>query len=891
MRSKNYVLRITNYITNMKKSIYVLMIALIFCMNNTIKAQDKPAYLNTSLSFEQRAADLVSRMTLDEKILQMQNESPALPRLNIIQYDWWSEGLHGVARNGIATVFPQAIGMAATWDTDLIYKEADVISTEARAKHNEALMKGTINSCQGLTFWSPNINIFRDPRWGRGQETYGEDPYLTSRIGVSFVKGLQGNDPKYLKVVSTPKHYAVHSGPEPMRHTFDARVSKRDLYETYLTAFHDLIVEGGAYSIMGAYSSYDGVPCCASKLLLTDILRKKWGFKGYVVSDCGAVGDIAEGHKYAKSSESAAALAVKAGCDLTCGGEYVALKEAVKKGLITEKEIDVSLTRLMLARMKLGMFDPPSMVKYQNIPATANDTKESRDLARKVACESMVLLKNQNNLLPLDKSKIKSIAVIGPYIKRDDILYGNYNGISSKPVTFLDGIKNKLGDKVNISYTIGVNPYDEGGELATVPSENLKTPYGKEGLLGEYFDNPELTGKPVLSQIDKNMEFYWDKNSPGKGIPEDYFSVRWTGTITPPETGTYELGVTSDDRSRFYFDDTLKVNNWRPCEVNVMKSFKVKMEKGKEYKIRMEYADSVDWAGIRFRWKKINTDIELETNKALLVNAIKIAKTADVIIVFAGISANIEGEEMSLNLKCFKGGDRVCLDIPEEQLRIIKALKNLGKPIVLVLTSGSALSINWENDNIPAILQAWYPGEEGGNAVADVLFGDYNPAGRLPVTWYKSANDLPDFSNYNMKGRTYRYFNGKTLYPFGYGLSYTYFQYFDMKLSKDKISNKESVKVSVKVTNNGNRDGEEVVQLYVKNLTSKQPQPIKSLKGFKRIALKKGESKTIELTLKADDLKYFDETKDDFIIEAGDYEVQIGASSEDIKLKEILKVK
>ncbi len=695
----------------MKKTLLLLSISIFICINNTSKAQDTASYLNTSLSFEERAANLVSKMTLEEKILQMQNDAPAIPRLNIIHYNWWSEGLHGVGFNGIATVFPQAIGMAATWDTELIYKEADIISTEARAKHYEALKKGSMTFCQGLTFWSPNINIFRDPRWGRGQETYGEDPFLTARIGVSFVKGLQGSDPKYYKVISTPKHYAVHSGPEPLRHTFDCKVSKRDLYETYLSAFEALIKEGGAYSIMGAYSSYDGVPCCASDLLLTDILRKKWGFKGFVVSDCGAIGDIYAGHNYVKAADTACALAVKAGCDLTCGGEYTALADAVKKGLISEKEIDVSVNRLMLARMKLGMFDPASLVLYQHISTTNYATKYHKSFARKVACESMVLLKNENNILPLDKKKIKSIAVIGPYISRDDILYGNYNGVSAKPVTFLQGIRNKLGDSITINYTKGVNPIDEGGALTTVPSDYLKTPDGKEGLLGEYYNNPDLKGKPVFSQIDKNMEFYWDKNSPGKGVPEDKFSVRWTGSITVPETGGYELGVVSDDRSRLYFEDSLKINNWSPCQMNVMKTCKVMMEKGKQYKIKMEFADSADWAGIRFRWKKDNTATEQGNDEVLLAKAVAMTQASDVAIVYAGISSNIEGEEMSIDLKCFKGGDRICLDIPEEQLTLIKALKATGKPIILVLTSGSALSINWENDNFPAILQAWYPGE------------------------------------------------------------------------------------------------------------------------------------------------------------------------------------
>ena len=874
------------------KRVTLFIIAFIVLIINTLKAQDKPAYLNTTLSFEQRAADLVSRMTLDEKIIQMQHEAFAIPRLGIPYYNWSGECLHGIVNEGgNATVFPQAIAMAATFNPDLIYQEADVISTEARAWYYLCINNNDIKGVhKGLTFWSPNINIFRDPRWGRGQETYGEDPYLTSRIGVAFVKGLQGDNPKYFKIISTPKHYAIHSGPEPMRHQFNAVTSKRDVFETYLPGFEACIKEGGAFSVMGAYSSYLNTPCCASDLLLNDILRKKWGFKGYVVSDCGAITDIYVGHKYAADEAKAAAVAVKAGCDITCGTEYPALKDAVAKGYITEKEIDVSMTRLMLARMKLGMFDPPEMVPYSNTKASEIEAPEHRKLALKVAHESIVLLKNQNNLLPLDLTKIKSIAVIGPYIQREDILYGNYNGMSKKPVTFLKGIKNKVGDNVKVTFTKGVSSYDEGGALITVPSSNLKTPDGKEGLLGEYFDNPELVGKPVHSQVDTNMEFYWDKNSPAPNVPKDFFSVRWTGTITPPETGTYDLGVVSDDRSRLFVNDKLLIDNWRPCDVNIVKTCKVKMEEGKAYNIKMEYADSVDWAGIRFRWKKDNSEQESETKETLLSKAVSLSKQADVTIVFAGISANIEGEEMSINLKCFKGGDRICLDIPEEQLTLIKALKATGKPIVLVLTNGSALSINWENENIPAIIEAWYPGEEGGNAVADVLFGDYNPAGRLPVTFYKSANDLPDFNNYNMEGHTYRYFRGKALFPFGYGISYTKFEYTNIKLSKTKISANESITVTATIKNTGSKDGDEVVQLYVKDLTSKQVQPIKSLKGFKRISLKKGESKSVELTLKADDLKYYDETKDDYIIEQGNYEIQVGASSDDIKLSVSIEI-
>ncbi|MEI8204373.1 MAG: glycoside hydrolase family 3 C-terminal domain-containing protein [Bacteroidota bacterium] len=871
----------------MKNFLKIALSVLCMFTFQQIKAQETPAYKNSKLPFETRVNDLISRMTLDEKIAQMQNEAVAIPRLDIPYYNWSGECLHGIVNEGSnATVFPQAIGMAATWNPDLIGQEADVISTEARAWYYLCLKNNDVKGVhKGLTFWSPNINIFRDPRWGRGQETYGEDPFLTARIAVSFVKGLQGNDARYFKLISTPKHYAVHSGPEPLRHKFDAVATKRDVFETYLPAFEACIREAGAFSVMGAYSSYLNTPCCASKFLLNDILRKKWGFGGYVVSDCGAIDDIWVGHSYVNSQAKAAAAAVKAGCDITCGTEYNALKEAIEKGFITEKEMDVSLSRLMLARMKLGMFDPPAMNPYSNIAASEIESPEHRKLALKVAHQSIVLLKNQNHFLPLNANTIKSIAVIGPYIQRDDVLYGNYNGISKQPVTFLKGIKNKVGDKIKIEFTRGVKPYDEGGALTTVPAEYLKTADGKRGLIGEYFDNAELIGKPVFIQVDTNMEFYWDKNSPAPNVPADNFSVRWTGTITPPESGNYDLGVVSDDRSRLYFENKLLIDNWRPYEMNVMKTTKVRMEKGKEYKVQMEFADSVDFAGIRFRWKKDNSEQELESNESMLNKAISITKAADVAIVFAGISANIEGEEMSINLKCFKGGDRVCLDLPEEQQALLQALKATGKPIVLVLTSGSALSLNWENANLPSIVEAWYPGEEGGTAVADVLFGDYNPGGRLPVTFYKSANDLPDFSNYNMEGRTYRYFRGSPLYPFGYGLSYTRFDYSNLVLSKTEIHKNENITISTSIKNSGNYDGDEVVQMYVKHLNSKQPQAIKSLRGFKRINVLKGTSATVEFTLKPDDLKFFDENKDDYTIEAGEYEIQIGASSDDIKLK------
>lgn len=663
-----------------------------------------PAYLDTSLTFEARAADLVSRMTLDEKISQMQNDAPAISRLNIQKYNWWNECLHGVARNGIATVFPQAIGMAATWDPDLIHTEADVVSTEARAKYNDAISKGMHNIFQGLTFWSPNINIVRDPRWGRGQETYGEDPFLTSRIGVAFVRGLQGDDPKYFKAISTPKHFGVHSGPEPERHRFDVRPRLRDFYETYLPAFEACIREGGAFSVMGAYNSVYGVPCTASKLMLTDILREKWGFKGYVVSDCGAIWDIFYGHKYAPDEATASALAVKAGCELTCGGEYLSLKEAVAKGIISEKEIDRALTPLMLARFKLGMFDPPNAVPYSSITMSENDTPEHQQLARKVADEGIVLLKNAHQTLPL-KRNLTSVAVIGLYADDLDILLGNYNGTPSKPVTILQGIKNKVGNNVKVNFAAGYNLLEDNVNLEPIDDEFVKPANGfsGHGLYAEYFDNLNLSGKPVLTRVDSVMQQFWWRGFPGTEISKHYFSMRWTGIITPPATGMYEIGITTYGKNRLYLDDSLIIDKWSSDRIIVPKAKTFFMERGKEYKIEVDYADSVDYAGIRLQWRKA---LELPSEKALTDDAISVAKKSDAVIVVAGISPRLEGEESPVDLPGFKGGDRTSLNIPEDQEKLLQAVEATGKPVVLVLVGGSALAVNWEEENLPAIIDA-----------------------------------------------------------------------------------------------------------------------------------------------------------------------------------------
>ncbi len=708
-------------------------------------------YSDLSLDFETRATDLVSKMTLEEKISQLGAGAPAIPRLKIQEYHWWNECLHGVARAGIATVFPQAIGMAASFDKDAMREVADIISDEARAKHHEAQRNNKYDIYTGLTFWSPNINIFRDPRWGRGHETYGEDPYLTGQMGMQFVKGLQGNDPKYLKVVSTAKHFAVHNGPEPVRHSFNVFPSKRDLWETYLPAFKDLVVDAKAYSVMGAYNRVDGESASASWMLLNDILRNKWGFEGYVVSDCGAINDIFESHKIVNTEEQAAALGIRRGCDLNCGSVYQrALKNAVAQGLIGIKEIDLSVYRLMLARMKLGMFDPIEIVPYAQIPFELINNKSHDDLALKMAHKSMTLLKN-DGILPLNKKRIKKIAVIGPNADNINALRANYYGTASNPVTIINGIKAKSGSEIEVVYHKGVA---------------LVTSQYKDSL--------------VLS-------------------------------------------------------------------------------------------------------KKILKDIQ----------------TADVAIFVGGLDATWEGEESNKmrsreGVDGFYGGDRTKIELPKVQLNALKAINKTGTPIIFVLLAGSAISFNGLEQEIEGILAAWYPGQRGGDAVADVLFGNYNPAGRLPVTFYSSTNELADFEDYNMRagnGFTYRYYKGDAMYPFGHGISYTKFNYSDLTLSKTIVGNNDEILVSFDVKNSGELDGEEVVQLYVKDLESTTWMPIKQLREFKRISLKKGEEKTVQFKLKAsEDLRYYDSLKQSYVVEQGDFEIQIGGSSKDIRLKKVITV-
>jgi len=828
----------------------------------SLQAQQTSPYQNPDLPIDQRVDDLVSRMTIQEKIDQLLYESPAIDRLGVPKYNWWNECLHGVARAGYATVFPQSISIAASWDQDLIFDVASVISDEARAKHHEFVRRGERGIYQGLTFWSPNINIFRDPRWGRGHETYGEDPYLTGQMGMEFVRGLQGDDDKYLKVVATAKHYAVHSGPEPLRHEFDAQVSERDLQETYLPAFRTLVVDGGVYSVMGAYNRFRGEACCANTELF-DILRNKWNFDGYFVSDCGAIADIWKYHKVVPDAASAAALAVKEGCDLNCGSTYHSLKEAVEKGLILEDELDVSVKRLFTARFKLGMFDPVEEVPYAQIPFSVNNNAAHNVLARQAARESIVLLKNESQTLPFSKD-IKTIAVIGPNADDIESLWGNYSGVPSDPVTVLKGIQNKLSPQTKVLYALGCDLANGIPEMKAVPSIYLETADGEQGLKAEYFDNSNWEGNPLYTQIDDNIDFCWDIDTPDPRLNPGSYSIRWTGYIVAPKSGTY------------YFSDwgkpfmTIKIGDEEKGGNNEhhprMRELKVDLKAGEKYKVEVKYQNYYGDATARFLWSVPQED--------RLQQAVETAQQADVVVLALGLNERLEGEEMNIQIDGFAGGDRTSLDLPATQVELMKAVVATGKPVALVLINGSALSVNWAADNVPAILTAGYPGQQGGNAIADVLFGDYNPAGRLPVTYYKSVDQLPPFEDYDMAGRTYRYFDQEPLYPFGFGLSYTSFNYSNLQISPN-IRMGDNVAVSVDVTNTGDLDGDEVVQLYLTDEKASTPRPIRQLEGFKRVHLKKGETKTVNFSLEPRQLSMIN-SKDARVVEPGWFTVSVG---------------
>jgi beta-glucosidase len=815
-------------------------------------------FRNPDLPVEQRIDDLLGRLTLEEKVSLMIERAAPVARLGIPKFPWWSEALHGVARAGRATVFPQAIALASTWDTDLMHRVSTAISDEARAMNNRWVKRGKRNIYQGLVFWSPNINIFRDPRWGRGQETYGEDPVLTGAMGVTFVTGMQGDDPHYLKTVATPKHYAVHSGPEPERHTFDARVSETDLRETYLPAFRRTVMEAKAQSVMCAYNSFRGQPACGSDELLKTILRGEWGFSGYVVSDCGAVQDIFLHHKARKTATEAAAMALEAGTDLECGSgsstpgspdAFLTLGDAVHQGLVKESDLDRALRRLFRAQMHLGVFDPPERVPWSGLTyESVVNSPEHQELALEAAREAIVLLKNEGHTLPLGKD-LRTLAVIGPNAAPTEVLVGNYAGTPVAPVSILAGIRAKLGASTRVTYGRGA-PLAEGvPDLDLVPGSALSTTRNGRavaGLSGAYYAG-HFDGAPVLERVDPAVDFDWGDGSPAAGLDDDSFSVRWTGALEAPATGRYALAVRCATMCRLFVDNK-PVAQGRSDHEPTTVSGDVELRAGQSYPIRVELEHEKYDAVVQLLWQMPGA------HRGEEAKAVALAKAADAVVLVLGLSSRLEGEEMGIHIEGFAGGDRTRLDLPRVQRDLMKAVVEAasGKPVVLVLLSGSALAVSWADAHAPAIVEAWYPGQAGGTAVADVLFGDTSPAGRLPVTFYRSVDQLPPFTDYAMKGRTYRYFEGTPLYPFGHGLSYTRFSYDRLRVPAKRAAG-EAVEVSVRVRNEGQVAADEVVQVYVSDRDASAPVPIRALKAFRRLALRPGEARTVRFSLSARD--------------------------------------
>jgi len=860
----------------MKRAIgQTIFAAIAFSSLGTMYAQnsDQPAYLNTALAAEQRAADLVHRMTIEEKVTQLVNQARAIPRLNVPAYDWWSESLHGVATNG-TTEFPEPIGLAATFDTDAIHRMAIMIGTEGRIKHVQAVRAGHSNIFEGLDFWAPNINIFRDPRWGRGQETYGEDPFLTARMGVAFVTGMQGEDPKYYRVISTPKHYAVHSGPEPTRHTADVKISKHDELDTYLPAFRATVTEAKAGSVMCAYNSINGQPACVNEFLLQDQLRGKWNFQGYVVSDCGAVRDVFEGHRFTKTQAEASAVSLRRGMDNECidflakvtdDHDYKPYMDAYKEGILKESEIDTALVRLFTARMKLGMFDPPEMVPYSKIDEKELDSAEHRAMAKTLANESMVLLKN-DGILPLKTSGLK-ITVVGPLAYQTKVLLGNYNGTPTHTVSVLEGLKAEFPE-AQITFVPGTQFLRNNGD--PVPASLLTTVEGKPGLKEEFSTGDLFGEKPIVLATRQVTDVEVNPNDLPQETSGKYpLFVTWSGFLTPNETGDYNLGARIEGTlARVYVEDKTVAQEFAVDAPGAhAKVGRVHLEAGKKVAIKFEYAITKPGPmQAQFIWAKYDPRPSPE--------AVAAAKNADVVVAVLGITSELEGEEMPVSEEGFKGGDRTSLDLPKPEQELLNAVASAGKPVVLVLTNGSALAVNWAKEHVNAILDAWYPGEEGGSAVAETLSGKNNPAGRLPVTFYTGVDQLPPFEDYAMKGRTYRYFEGKPLYPFGYGLSYTKFSYTGLMLPKNAINAGDPLTAEVTIANTGKLEGDEVAQLYLA-FPNTPGAPLRALRGFKRVHLKPGESQKVEFELKDRDLSMVNDAGEPIIAE-GKYSVSIG---------------
>jgi len=843
-------------------------------------AQDaeKPAYLNPNLPAEQRAADLVHRMTLEEKASQLVNQARPISRLGVPAYDWWSEALHGMANMTGVTSFPEPIGLAATFDAPGIHAMAVDTSTEARVVNAKTVAEtgGDSPIFKGLDFWAPNLNIFRDPRWGRGQETYGEDPFLTGRMGVAFVTGMQGDDPHYYRVISTPKHFAVHSGPEPTRHFTDVDVNKHDELDTYLPAFRAAVTEGKADSVMCAYNGIKGQPACANEFLLQDQLRGKWGFQGYVVSDCGAVRDIFEGHRFEPTQAQASAVSLQRGMDNECidfrakvtdDHDYKPYIDAVKAGYLKESDIDTAVTRLFTARMKLGMFDPPEMVPYAKIDASELDSAAHRALALKLANESMVLLKN-DGVLPL-KTTGKKILVVGPLAEQTRVLLGNYNGIPTHTVSILEGLKKEFaGD--TITFMAGTGYLSK--EATPVPDGVLML-NGKPGVKATYLNENIVSFASAQTYATQGLATRIEPRIDigAQAVPEaasnvDPLTVKWESTLTAKETGDYNLGVETDGFFRVFLNDRPVVMANYPHGVETITG-KVHLEAGKAYPLQVEYQRTgKSPLHLKLMWGKIDQSLDPAVATA--------AKDADVVVAVVGITSQLEGEEMNVSEPGFQGGDRTSLDLPKPEEDLLKGVASAGKPLVVVLTNGSALAVNWANEHANAVLEAWYPGEEGGNAVAETLSGANNPAGRLPVTFYKGVDQLPNFEDYSMKARTYRYFTGKPLYPFGYGLSYTKFAYSGLTVPVGTVDAGSPAVVDATVTNTGTLAGDEVAELYLK-FPDVAGAPRHALRGFQRVHLEPGASTKVHFDLKPRDLSMVTDLGE--LIEAGGaYTVSVG---------------
>ena len=836
-------------------------------------AQKLP-YQNPNLSALERAKDLCSRLTLEEKAKLMLDESPAIPRLGIKKFFWWSEALHGAANQGNVTVFPEPIAMASSFNPDLLFKCFDVASTEFRAQYNERMQRGSGDDekFHSLSVWTPNVNIFRDPRWGRGQETYGEDPYLTSVMGVQVVKGLQGPETaKYRKLWACAKHYAVHSGPEYTRHSANlTNVSPRDMWETYMPAFQACVQEGKVREVMCAYQRLDDDPCCGSQRLLQTILRDEWGFKYLVVSDCGAVSDFYESHKSSTGPVHASAKATIAGTDVECGYGYAyrSIPEAVKRGFITEAEVDKHVIRLLEGRFDLGEMDDPSLVEWSKIPYSAMSTKASANLSLDMARQTMVLLQNKDNILPL--SKKEKIAVIGPNADNMPMMWGNYNGTPNHTITILDGIKAKTK---KLFYAAGCDlTYDKVMECLMASQCSFE---GKKGMKGTFWNNRRMEGKPVTTQYYTQplavTTFGMHNFAPGVQLED--FSAKYETVFTPKESGEYVVNVDACGHFELYIDGVQKFRHhiWRTTPNRVA----IQAEKGKSYNIEVRFSHIHTYnANLAINIAKEHPIDYQETIAQL--------KGIDKVIFVGGIASSLEGEEMPVDIEGFKGGDRTNIELPKVQRDFLKALKDAGKKVIFVNCSGSCIALQPETETCEAILQAWYPGQEGGTAVADVLFGNYNPSGKLPVTFYKNSSQLPDYEDYSMKGRTYRYFDD-ALFPFGYGLSYTTFEIRNEKL---EMRNDGGCTVTVDVVNTGKKDGTEIVQLYIRNLQDPDG-PLKSLRAFERVEVKAGQTVNAKLTLGNKAFEFWDPETNTMRAKSGKYEILIGTSSADKNFKKL----